>query len=148
MTHEFEQYFSPPGSSWAGRTGKTMPPIGSVEEDAHDGRYRAFGVIPTDDLDACSVSWWLTAEVAQGQDFQYRYLLRVGYIGDTTLHLFLTDCVIHIEGRNLTELRKKLSRQKVSFIQAFNPGIWAKPECSEPYIDTIAILQARHGDKQ
>jgi hypothetical protein len=139
MTHEFEEFLSRPHTSWTGRTGKASPPTDDTAEAA-DGRYRAFGSTPTDELDACNVSWWLTADVPQGQEFQYRFLMRVGYIGDTTLHLFLSDCIIHVEGRNLGELRKKLARQKVTFIQAFNPNLWAMPIAGEPWVDKIVLL--------
>jgi hypothetical protein len=142
MTHEFEDFLSRPHTSWTDRTAKAplASQHGPTTDDAPDGRYRAYGTTPSDDLDACNVSWWLTSDVPQGQEFQYRFLLRVGYIGDTTLHLFLSDCILHIEGRNLSDLRNKLARQKATMIQAFNPNLWPPPAESEPLIHSISIL--------
>jgi hypothetical protein len=139
MTDELDQYLPPSHTSWTGRTGRPAP----AEDDAAppgDGRYRAFGSAPGDDIESCNVSWWLTAEIPQGQEIIYRYLIRIGYVGDEQLHLMLTDCILHIEGRNLGELRRKLARRKVTLIQAFNPGIWPGPQDHEPIVEKISIL--------
>lgn len=140
MTHEFEDFLSRPHTSWTGRTGKQQAPDDTPQDDPEDGRYKAFGFAPGDDLESCNVGWWLTADVPQGQEILYRFLIRIGYIGDNDLHLMLTDCIIHIEGRNLRELRRKMARRRVTFIQAFNPMAWAAPAEGEPLIEKITLL--------
>jgi hypothetical protein len=104
------------------------------------GSYKAYGHTPTNELETCDVTWWLTGQIPQGQEIQYRFLVRVGYIGDDQLHLMLTDAIIAIKGKNLRDLRKRLMRQRVTFIQAFNPGIWPRPPEGEPLIEKIRIL--------
>ena len=55
------------------------------------------------------------------------------------LHLMLTDCILHLEGRNLTDLRKRLARRRVTFIRAFNPALWPAPQAGEPLIERITL---------
>jgi hypothetical protein len=140
MTHEFEDFLSRPHTSWTGRTGREQPKDDDAYASPEDGRYKAFGFNPSDDIETCNVAWWLTADTPQGQELLYRFLIRIGYLGDESLHLMLTDCIIHIEGRNLRELRKKLARRRVTYIQAFNPMAWAAPPASEPLIEKITLL--------
>ena len=140
MTHEFEDFLSRQSASWTGRTGRQKPLDDAPPEATEDGQYRAFGFAPGDDLESCNVAWWLTATMPQGQEIQYRYLMRVGYIGDETLHLMMTDCMIHIEGRNLGELRRKLARHKVTYIQAFSPHAWAAPPADAALIEKVTLM--------
>lgn len=144
MTHEFEEFLSRPHTSWTGRTGKAPAPSAQPLTDDIElepsGGYKAFGSAPGDDIESCSIAWWLTADVPQGQEVMYRYLMRVGFIGDDELHLMLTDCLIHIKGRNLGELRRKLARRKVTYVQAFNPNTWPAPPADQPLIDRITLL--------
>ena len=148
MTHEFEEFLSRPHTSWTGRTGKEPPKEEDLPTAPEDGRYKAFGFAPGDDLESCNIGWWLTADVPQGQEILYRFLIRVGYIGDDDLHLMLTDCIIHIQGRNLRELRRKLARRRVTFIQAFNPMTWAEPAAQEPFIEKITLLYPGEGGEK
>lgn len=143
MTQDFDALFRPSGG-WAKRVAGDDPSASvapqETAEDQQGGEYRAYGFVPSDDLHACEVSWWLTHDVPQGQEFQYRYLVRVGFVGDDQLHLMLTDCIIAIEGKHLHDLRKRLSRGKVTFIQAFNPKRWPKPPDTEPIIEKVQLL--------
>lgn len=144
MTHEFEEFLARPHTSWTGRTAKaaTAPPPVTDDYDAEPtGAYKAFGSAPGDDIESCSITWWLTADVPQGQEVMYRYLMRVGFIGNEELHLMLTDCLIHIKGRNLGELRRKLARRKVTYVQAFNPNTWPLPQDGQPVVESITLMQ-------
>ena len=77
MTNEFDEFLAQPHTSWTGRTGRSSTAPEGEEEVLDDGRYRAFGFAPGDDLESCNVAWWLTAETPQGQEFLYRYLIRI-----------------------------------------------------------------------
>lgn len=130
--------------AWANRVqeprdAKTAGPPAEDEQAVGSGPYKAYGYTPADDLETCDVSWWLKGEIPQGQEIQYRFLVRVGYLGDDQLHLMLTDCILHLEGRNLTDLRKRLARRRVTFIRAFNPALWPAPQAGEPLIERITL---------
>lgn len=141
MSGSFDQFVERGG--WAGRVQEPRQqpsePDGE-EKTVGSGPYKAYGFAPTDDLETCDVSWWLKGEIPQGQELQYRFLVRIGYLGDDQLHLMMTDCVLHLEGRNLTDLRKRLARRRVTFIRAFNPKLWPAPKPEEPIIEKITLL--------
>ena len=145
MSGSFDDMFQRNGGGWAGRV---QEPRGAVQDPSEaraeqvigSGPYKPYGYTPADDLETCDVSWWLKGQIPQGQEIQYRFLVRVGYLGDDQLHLMLTDCVLHLEGRNLTDLRKRLARRRVTFIRAFNPALWPAPQPDEPLIERIALL--------
>jgi len=143
MTSEFDNLFQRPQQpSWAQRLGDASPSPSPEPPlaDTPDGSYKAWGFTPSDDQDGCDVRWWLTAEVPQGLEFDYRFMQRIGWIGDEQLHVFLSDCLIAIEGRGLLELRKKLARKRVTFIQTYHPLIWPKPPDSLPMISKVTVL--------
>ena len=140
MTGDFDETFQRPGGGWANRVAepRVAPPEG--EQVVGTGPYKPYGYAPTDDLETCDIAWWLKGQIPQGQEIQYRFLVRVAYIGDDVLQLMMTDCIITIEGRNLRDLRKRLTRRRVTFIQAFHPVVWpAEPVASEPFIGQITI---------
>lgn len=141
MSRNYDDMFHRPNAGWTQRVGE---PTEAVEDEparsTEDGLYRPYGVTPTDDLDSCDIAWWLGHDTPQGQDVQYRFIVRIGYVGEEQINLFLTDAIISIEGRNLTELRKRLRRRKVTFIQAFNPKRWPiLPPPNEPLVQKISI---------
>lgn len=144
MSGSFDEFFQKGG--WTERvTEPRASAPGAPEPAAHEaavgsGPYKPYGYTPADDLETCDVSWWLKGEIPQGQEIQYRFLVRVGYLGDDQLHLMLTDCILHLEGRNLTDLRKRLARRRVTFIRAFNPKLWPAPKPDEPFIERITLL--------
>jgi hypothetical protein len=152
MSGDFDELFQRRNGGWAERAGGARPtpqePAADPAPVPEEGAYRAYGYTPTDDLETCDIAWWLAGDVPQGQEIQYRFLVRIGYLGDDQLHLMMTDCIIAIEGKNLHELRKRLARRKVTFIQAYNSQIWAeRPVAKEPIIERIAILYPGEGAK-
>lgn len=77
----------------------------------------------------------------------YRFLTRLGFVGDTHLHLVLADCVIKLEGTGLTPLRKKLALRKVTFIQTFNAHVYPdRPTAGETCITSVQVYYGREGE--
>lgn len=142
MSSDFDQLFNRPGGSWAQRMGESRPAPSpaATPTEAPDGSYKPWGFTPSDDQDGCDVRWWLTADIPQGLEFDYRFLQRVGWIGDDQLHICLSDCLIAIEGSGLLELRKKLMRRRVTFIQVFHPMIWPTPQPGQPLVTKVDVL--------
>jgi hypothetical protein len=143
MSGDFDEMFqSKAGGSWAHRVAE--PQVDAPDEGEQavgSGPYKPYGFTPSQDLETCDITWWLKGQIPRGQEIQYRFLVRVGYLGDEDLQLMLTDCIIHIEGKNLRDLRKRLTRRRVTFIQAFNPTVWPQlPPEGEPLIERISIL--------
>lgn len=140
MTGSYDEMFQPRQPNWTQRVDPRPAPPEPAARTTEDGRYRAFGHTPSEDLETCDIAWWLGHDTPQGQEVQYRFLVRTAYVGDEQINLFLTDAIISIEGRNLRELRKRLSRRRVTFIQAFHPGLWPRPPEGDPIIERIRIL--------
>lgn len=142
MSRSYDDVFNRPNGGWTQRVGEppATPPRDEPARSTDDGLYRPYGVTPTDDLETCDIAWWLGNDTPQGQEVQYRFIVRIGYVGDDQINLMLTDAIISIEGRNLRELRKRLSRRKVTFVQAFNAKLWPQPGMGEPVIERIEIL--------
>lgn len=142
MSRNYDDVFHRPNGGWTQRVGE--PPAAPAPDEparsTEDGQYRPFGITPTDDLETCDIAWWLGHDTPQGQEVQYRFMIRTAYVGDEQINLMLTDAIISIEGRHLRELRKRLSRRKVTFIQAFNPRLWPQPGPDQPLIERISIL--------
>ncbi len=106
-----------------------------------DGSYRPYGFLPASGISqVCEVSYWMDhADVAEGIAFQYRFLMSVRYTGHDELRLMLPDCVVVIEGHKLNDLRERLGRQQVTFIQEYSPRIWPTP----PANDAPVVLKVR-----
>ncbi len=135
---DFDEAF---GSAPSARIKVGEPP---KEDTAGSGIYRPYGYVPSGNVgDTCEVQRWLDAsEVAEGVEFQYRFLMRVGFIGEEHLRLYLTDCIIVIEGKQLRELRKLLARRQVTFIQQYSRRVWRQePPKGEPIITRIEIMR-------
>ena len=122
-------------------TGMASPETGASEDGL--GHYKPFGFLPTGNIgECCDVQRWIDGtETAEGIEFQYRFLMQVGYVGDEQLKLFLPDCIVVIEGMRLRELRKKLARRQVTFIQQFSPLIWPRPNAGEIIVERIAMMR-------
>jgi hypothetical protein len=141
VSGDFDEMFQQRGKRWVERTSEPRPALAEGEELAGTGPYKPYGYVPTDDLETCDIVWWLPGQVAQGHVIQYRFLIRIAYIGEEDLHLFLTDSVVRIEGQRLFDLRKRLSRRRITFIQCFNPLVWPEqPPAEEPVISRISVL--------
>ncbi len=114
------------------------------EESVRDSAYRAYGCFPSDKIgETCDIQGWLeNSDVAQGIEIQYRFLMQVAYVGEEQLRLFLPDAIVLIEGANLRDLRKKLARRQVTFIQQYSTRIWnAAPVKGEPIVEKIEVIR-------
>ncbi|MDO9223600.1 MAG: hypothetical protein Q7U20_07800 [Caulobacter sp.] len=140
MSHDFDEMFQRANGTWTQRVSDPRPNAPEGEQAAGSGLYKPYGYTPADDLETCEIAWWLPDGTIQGQEVQYRFLIRLHYVGNDQLTLFLTDCVITLEGRNLRDLRKRLARRRVTFIQAFHPKVWPNPPEGDPLIARIGVL--------
>lgn len=146
MTDDFDAIFGArPRQSFTERLGpqptpQPDPPRPDAEEDS--GIYRPYGFLPSNTVgEVCEVRTWMDGtDKPQGVVFQYRFLMQVGFVGDEMLKLMLPDSIVVIEGRQLTELRQKLSRRMVSFIQQYTPRVWIMPPTG-PSVERIEILR-------
>lgn len=147
MSDDFDKMFghrpitAPTFTERLGRGAADVPPAAPRPSDP--SAYRPYDCLKAGAVvEACDVQRWLDeTEVPEGLEFQYRFLLQVGYVGEELLKLFLPDCIVVIEGKGLRELRKNLTRRQVSFIQQYNPRVWALPPKGEPIIDSIKVVR-------
>lgn len=121
----------------------TAPPTSIPQESVFGaGSYKPYGFMPAGVGETCDVQRWLDGtEIAEGIEFQYRFLMQIGYVGEEQIRLFLPDCIVVIDGRHLRDLRKKLARRQITFIQQFNPQVWTSKAEDEPVIYHIKILR-------
>lgn len=107
------------------------------------GVYKAYGFLPTGNVgETCEIrSWVKGTDMPEGVVFQYRFLMQVGFVGDELLRLMLPDCIIVIEGRGLTDLRQKLSRRMVTFVQQHHSGVWGNLPPGEAVIEKVEIVR-------
>ncbi|OXE35306.1 MAG: hypothetical protein CGW95_14670, partial [Phenylobacterium zucineum] len=119
------------------------PSASNAENVVGSTAYKPYGFLPSGTIgEGCDVCWWMEGtETIQGIEFQYRFLMQVGYVGDQELRLFLPDSIVVIEGQRLTDLRKKLARRMVTFIKQHNPRVWGLPPTDEPMIERVQILR-------
>ena len=132
--------------SFAARTGKE-PPAARTEQGetaAGSGPYKPYGFLPTSTVgETCDVQRWLEdTQIAEGIEFQYRFLMQIGYVGEEQIRLFLPECIVVIDGMYLRDLRKKLARRQVTFIQQFSSKVWpTMPPKGEPLIEKIQVIR-------
>jgi len=71
----------------------------------------------------------------------YSYLVDIVWDADRgeSINLIFSYATFRIKGKNLQDLAQQLAREKVIFIQAFDPAKWARPEKDEPIINSIEI---------
>ncbi len=127
-----------------GRGDAKAEPGEAKEETANGGVYKPYGYMPSGGIaETCDVQRWLeNSQIAEGIEFQYRFLMQVGYVGEEQLKLFLPDCIVVIEGSYLRDLRKKLARRQVTFIQQYSSRIWPDaPPKGEPIIQSIEVVR-------
>jgi len=139
---DFDKAFGSNGrsTSFANRVGK---PEVNGETSVGSGPYKAYGFIPAGTVnETCEIIRWVDGtEIPEGIDFQYRFLIQVGFIGDEQLKLFLPDCVVVIEGKNLHDLRKKLARRQVTFVQQYSAKVWPSQSKMECKVERINIVR-------
>jgi hypothetical protein len=133
--------------------GETKPETGEGKEQPTDGApYKAFGFLPTANVnETCDIQSWVeNTAIPQGIEVQYRFLMHIGYVGEEQIKLFLPDCIVVIDGSYLREMRKKLARRQVTFIQQFSSRVWQEaPPKGEAIIEKISVMRPeaaeRHG---
>lgn len=146
---EFDQAFGGSGTgqtTFTSRLGRSDAPEqnGHAEEETvGSGPYKPYGFLPSGNIgETCDVQRWVDGtDIAEGTEFQYRFLLRIEYVGSEEIRLFLPDCIIVIEGKNLRELRRKLARRQVTFICQYSPRIWpAVRQENDTMIERIHVV--------
>ena len=152
MTDDFMSTFSPRPRSFAERVGGSDAPANALppsnEEAVGNGPYKPYGYLPTGTInETCDVQRWLDGtEMPEGIEFQYRFLMQIGYVGEEQIKLFLPDCIVVIEGKNLRDLRKKLARRQVTFIQQFSSKVWGQSAAAgETIINQISVMRPQTG---
>lgn len=105
--------------------------------------YRAYGFLQTNGLtETCDVRRFADGtEVPEGVEFPYRLLMQVSYSGDEQMRLLLPDCIILLEGRGLTEIRQKLARRQVTFVQQYSRRLWPTAPNDGPVIERVEIIR-------
>ena len=153
MTDDFDAIFSGrPGAkpSFVERVAKSSakPPEAQAETVSSPAEvlpniYKAFGFHPTSVGETCDIQRWVAGtEIPEGIELQYRFLMQIAYTGEEELKLYLPECIVLITGRNLRELRKKLARRQVTFIQQYSSRVWpTEPAKGETVVEAIEILR-------
>ena len=146
---DFDKAFGSTPNGRAGFTERVRPDGGKpANDDCKDdiaGDYKAYGYLPTNSVgETCEVIRWLEGtDVPEGIEFQYRFLMQIGFLGDEEIKLFLPDCIVFVRGKHLRELRKKLARRQVTFIQQYASRLWGQLKSAEtPVIETIQIIRS------
>jgi hypothetical protein len=121
-----------------------------IELAPDDGAYKPYGFLPANTVgEVCEVRGWVPGtDVPQGIVFQYRFLMQVGFVGDEMLKLMLPDCIVVIEGKHLTDLRHKLSRRMVTFIQQYHGGRWPSSPNGNALVERIEVLRPDYGQRR
>jgi len=134
-------------TSFAQRVGKAEPAAPGDEAKVAtigSGAYKPYGFLPTGTInETCEVVRWIEGtEIPEGLEFQYRFLMQVGFVGEEQLKLFLPDCIVVIEGQHLRDLRQKLARRQTTFVQQYSARVWpnARPQ-GEPIVESIDIVR-------
>lgn len=144
---EYDKVFGARPAPFAERVGRAdgaAQPSDGKEVSAGSGEYKPYGYLPSGNIgETCDVQRWLEQTgIAEGIEFQYRFLMQIGYVGEEQLKLFLPDCIVVIEGMYLKDLRKKLARRQVTFIQQYSAKVWpTPPPKGEPLIETINVVR-------
>lgn len=142
--------FSPRPQSFAERiSGQQEVPAPAPSAEATDTAiYRPYGFLPIGTInETCDVQRWMDGtQTPEGLEFQYRFLLQIGYVGEELIKLFLPDCVVVIEGQNLRDLRKKLARRQITFIQQFSSKVWlSRPAVADAIVEQVCVLRSEKG---
>lgn len=145
MSDDFDQVFGARRPNFAERVagdGKARPPA-AVPTASPDGDYKPFGFLPTGIGESCEILRWADGtDVPEGIEFQYRFLMQIGFVGEEELRLMLPETIVVIEGQNLRELRRKLARRQATFVQQYSKLVWPKaPAKGEPLVSRIQFVR-------
>ncbi|MFT4075626.1 MAG: hypothetical protein QM647_08830 [Asticcacaulis sp.] len=152
MTDDFDAIFGArPRQSFTERLGAqpaqtpSSPPQQPIQPDADEesGIYRPYGFMPSNTVgENCELRSWMNGtDLPQGLVFQYRFLMEVGYVGDEMLKLVFPASIVVIEGKRLTDLRQKLARRMVTFVQQYHPKRWAVTPANDTIVERIEVMR-------
>ena len=147
MTDDLDGIFSrqPQRPSFTERLGQSLSKASAElpEESAGSGLYKPYGFFPSGGVgESCDVRRWVDGtDTPQGIEFSYRLLLQIAYTGEEELKLALPDCIVVIHGKQLNDLRKRLARRTVTYMQQYHPGIWPLPAADEAIIERIEVVR-------
>ncbi len=76
--------------------------------------------------------------------------MQIGYVGEEQVKLFLPECIVVIDGMYLRDLRKKLARRQITFIQQFSPKVWPDmpPKSESSHRENSSYPTHRHRHTQ
>ena len=146
----------PEGGSHADRVAPERSPAADAAPlpyDVGSTEYKAYGVMPGGSSD-CDVRAWkpLRMDMPEGAMFDYRLLTMIRYSAldldgrQWEVDLMFPDMIIRLIGRNLEDLRFKLRRRQIAFIQQYSPRVHHVPidrlPEGDPVIEQIHIMQA------
>jgi hypothetical protein len=144
LSDDFNQVFGARRPNLAERIGRGEPlEVADGETIVGSGDYKPYGFLPTGIGETCEVTRWVDGtDKPEGVVFQYRFLMQVGFAGEEELRLYLPDCIILIQGKQLRELRRRLSRRQVTFITAWSARVWGNRSAEgEAWIERIEVLR-------
>lgn len=124
---------------------------GPAVETANDGAYKAYGFLPTAVGESVDIQRWVDGtQIPEGIEAQYRFIFQIAYTGEDEIKIYMPECIVLITGQHLRELRRKLARRQVTFIQQYSAKVWAEvPPKGEAIVESIEILRpdpnAPHG---
>ena len=148
MTDEIDEMFPDPtlrksftervGGPPVRTDGEALPALPRGMKEYEPWGYQAGGRAD----EGCTVYSWVDGTtISTGTHFPWRLYLGCDFHDDTELRILLPHRIIVVEGQKLDDLRHRLGRQAVAFIQQCNPGIWnLTPETTR--VDRIQICQA------
>ncbi len=91
--------------------------------------------------EGCTVYGWFDGTtVPIATDFPWRLYMGCDLYDDTELRILLPHRVIVIHGQKLDDLRQRLRRYGVSFIQQYHSGIWHGLQCEHAQVTAVEIL--------
>jgi len=149
MSDEFDAIFSGKASgrpSFVERTGRgaeaAVKPAPAVETP-NSGAYKAFGFLPTAVGESVDIQRWVDGtQIPEGIEAQYRFVFQIAYLGEEEIKIYMPECIVLITGQHLRELRRKLARRQVTFIQQYSAKVWAEtPAKGEAIVEAIDIMR-------
>jgi hypothetical protein len=102
--------------------------------EADDGNYRAFGLGAQGRGETRLKFYEQSGLIAL---LSYAYLTEVVCTSSQFINLIYTNCVIILEGRNLTPLVDLLQDDKLRYVRCFDPVRYPEPATGEPVILSI-----------
>jgi hypothetical protein len=133
----------PRPESFAERLNKVVLAETRDQTAVGSGLYKPYGYMPSGVGESCDIQRWIEGtEKPTGVEVFYKFLIQLGYVGEEQIKLYFPDAIIILDGSNLLELRKKLARRQITFIQQWSSRVWPDlPPKGEPVIASIKIVR-------